>query len=405
MPEILIAPGAFKGTFSPSKLAELIELAFCKATSSGSAKDVKQLLVPLADGGDGTVDAVHTACGGTRNELMVNGALGQEQKAFWLQMNSPQEQFKKVALVELANCCGIAGLPALNAKEATTFGLGQVIKSVIEKLEINNSTVENPELNQSKSVRIFIALGGSASTDGGAGALAALGATFYDEAGNQLRKFGGGHLESFADFNLSPAIDLCKNTEIELVTDVQSPLLGDCGAAKVFAPQKGASPEDILVLERNLEHFANLLERAKQSHELCRNTPGAGAAGGTAFGLSCALGAKISNGFLWLANICQLEEKIVKSDLVISGEGRIDSSSAQGKVCHQLADLCRKHRKPLWLVAGSVGPNINAATIGVDRIIELTDGSRLAGEEEILEKLQLVFRESAFGNMPGVNNL
>jgi glycerate kinase len=345
MIKALIAPCAFKGTFSPAAIAKALSAA---AVKSGK---VEPVLAPLADGGDGTVEALNFALGGAINYVRVSGPLGDEVVARWLSL-------PPLAVVELASASGIGllGERPLEPLSAHTYGLGQVI---------SNCLVEQPS-------HMVVAVGGSASTDGGSGALLALGARFYDKGAGEIA-LGGQALRELVSCDLAN-LQTSGSTRISIATDVANPLLGASGAAFIFAPQKGANAEQCHILDRALANYADKLESA--TGRLRRDRPGAGAAGGAAFGLSCAFDAEIVPGFQLIANLLKLPEKIAACDLVLSGEGRVDRQTLMGKGVGELARLCRAYSKPLWLIAGQVAPELDCAQFGVERVLPVsTDGS------------------------------
>jgi glycerate 2-kinase len=202
---------------------------------------------------------------------------------------------------------------------------------------------------------VVICVGGSASTDGGAGLLSALGARFLDRDGNPLVP-GGGALLQIASCDLH-MLARWSEVRFRVATDVISPLLGVSGAAEVFAPQKGANQAQVIWLDAALAKYDDVLEQS--SGRRVRSTPGSGAAGGTAFGLACALGAEIMPCFAWLSRLLRLEEKIAASDLVITAEGCLDHQSITGKATGELAKLCLVRGKPLWVVPAVVEPNLD----------------------------------------------
>lgn len=327
--KILVAPSAYKGTLDADQVAQAIALGV------RSVKPQAQIvLAPIADGGDGTLASIHTGVGGTLETVPVVGALGDPAEARWLKLDQS-------AVVELASASGIAAIEPerLRALDAHTIGTGQVIRHCLER----------------GMKDVVICVGGSASTDGGAGLLSALGARFLDREGIPLAP-GGGALLQIAACDLQ-LLARWRDVRFRVATDVTSPLLGASGAAEVFAPQKGASPAQVIWLDTALTKYADVLEKA--SGRVVRFTLGSGAAGGTAFGLACALGAEIMPGFAWLSRLLQLEEKIATSDLVITAEGRLDQQSITGKATGELAKLCQVHAKPLWVVPAVVEPTLD----------------------------------------------
>jgi glycerate kinase len=319
-------------------------------------------ILPIADGGDGTIDSLALALGQKSRRLPVRGALGEPRMAEWLELGD-------TAIVELASACGIAGLKndELDARNAHTAGLGEVIRHVLETTSL---------------ATVVVALGGSASTDGGAAALAQCGAEFLESSGSKFVPRGGASLLQVAAVDFSALRDFAGARQFFCATDVENPLLGELGAAHVFGPQKGASTEQVQLLDLALEHFANVVE-AKEGKTF-RALKGAGAAGGTAFGLIAAFDAKLISGFDWFSSLVHLQKRIVDCDLVVSGEGRIDQSSFHGKVIGSLQKYCALYGKRLWLVAGSVqqglASNMNNA---VEKIIA-------AGAEEQFADLDAI---------------
>ncbi len=353
----LVSPCAYKGTLSPWQLAVAIADGIRDA-----APDSSIVIAPIADGGDGTLDALHGAIGGEFKYLEVRGPVDNPVRAKWLNLGDS-------AVVELANASGLALLPGnkLCALEAHTFGLGQVILNALET---------NPK-------NLFICVGGSASTDGGAGALMALGAKFYDIDGS-LIGMGGGQLCDVRTCDLSQLDKFFKTigiSSIKVAVDVINPLLGDNGAAAVFGPQKGAGILEVARLDHCLAHFAQVLENATGRNLV--NAPGAGAAGGTAFGIATALGAELISGFLWLADVLNLEEKIAASDVVISAEGSLDSQSISGKAIGELAKLCAKYDKPLWAFPAVAEENMDWAASGIHKLVATSGNGVLADEKAV----------------------
>lgn len=314
---------------------------------------------PLADGGDGTVEALHMAVGGQLEKLVVTGPLDQPVEATWLRLD-------ELAVIELASASGLALVPPdrLEPLAAHTIGTGQLIASCLA----------------SGMGQMVVAAGGSASTDGGTGALRALGAKFLDAQGNELPP-GGGALVGLCACDLDALERRAGKARILVATDVNNPLLGKRGAARVYAPQKGASAEQVELLELALTRLADVLEH--QTGCRARRKPGSGAAGGTAFGLVCALGAEIIPGFQWLSDLTGLESKVASADLVITGEGRLDEQSLSGKVTGELAALCRKHRKRLWALPAQVQPGIDWWCFGIERVLPVARFDRPVCQSDI----------------------
>ena len=299
-------------------------------------------VLPLADGGDGSLEAIELACRqqGLKisvHKCQVNGICADSQhEATWLELDD-------LNIVELACACGLALWQDKTFEPMTsnTFALGQVIADVIRHSQTTGI-----------KRKIVVCLGGSASTDGGMGMLHALGANFYDRQGKLLPP-GGDSLEHVSRCDLANVISLTRQFEFEVACDVESPLLGKNGAI-AFSAQKGASLDEIVCLERGLANYAKVLEEAcgKESGSVS-GLSGTGAAGGTAFALACVLKAKLISGFDFVSGLLNLESKVRWADLIISGEGRFDPQSFMGKASGQLAKLCSKYSKRFWILPGA----------------------------------------------------
>lgn len=339
---ILLAPSAYKGSFSPIQLGEALHDAIVSVSP-----DFETTIIPIADGGDGTIQSIHHVIDGEIKSTNVIGPLDFAVNAQWLKLGA-------MAVVELASASGIAHLSQRKtppkALDAHTSGTGQVIKDCLDKGE----------------KELVICVGGSASTDGGMGALAALGGKFLDRNGRPVAN-GGGSLAAINSIDLSGLDARLKNTGLRVATDVRNPLLGPTGASAIYAPQKGASEHDVEELERGLKNFADLLEG--ECKRDVRNLPGAGAAGGCAFGLVCALGANLVSGFAWLCDLVELKSKIAKSDLVITCEGQLDQQSLSGKATGELAKICLNLHKPLWVIPAKAQTGVNWLQSGIEKVL------------------------------------
>ncbi len=362
---ILIAPCAYKGTFSPTMVA--------RAMAEGARHAAPEAVIetiPLADGGDGTIEALYAGAGGKVETMPVRGALGEPEDAVWLSLPD-------VAVIELASACGIAKLTgrALKPLEAHTYGLGQVIKSV---------------LSLRSHRRIVIAVGGSASTDGGAGALTACGVKFLDAKGKEVA-LGGGNLNQIASCDVGAIKDWMRDLQLEIATDVHNPLTGPDGAARIFAPQKGAIESDIEILESNLVHYAGVLGAATGRADY--KSPGTGAAGGTAFGLASAFDAHLVSGFAFVKEILQLESKLEKADLIITGEGKLDGQTISGKAIGELLKLAKSMRRDLIAVPAVVAKDL-AALSGFKTIVASAHDDKLASFDDIARATTEAIRKS-----------
>jgi glycerate kinase len=369
---LVIAPDSFKGSLTAREAAEAIRAGWLSVRPGDQV-----VLAPMADGGEGSLDAFEAAVPGARREpVMAVGPDDQPVLAHWLRLPPTPGLPGGTGVVELA---ATSGLPLMRSGlrpfEAHTFGLGQAITAALT-LGVS---------------RLLIAVGGSASTDGGVGALTAMGARLTDAAGAPVApgNLGAGKVARVA---FDEAVPPPAGGAVVL-TDVDNPLLGLRGAAAVFGPQKGASSDAaVRALEANLAHFAAAVGRAVPGGERLAETPGAGAAGGAAFGL-LAWGATLSPGAPAVAEALGLADLIAGADLVITGEGRFDGQSEAGKAPTQVAALARAAGVPTALVAGAVEASVaqfsaaasltevagsTAAALGEPARWALAAGARLA---------------------------
>lgn len=377
--KFLVAPSAYKGSFSPSQVALAIERGI-KAYDPSSTI----VLTPIADGGDGTIEALHLSCGGTVEPISVQGPIGKEVDAHYLLMEGdrgngnddnffyisggePQiKEYHPLAVVELASACGIAHLKPseLHPLDAHTYGAGQIL------LNCFGSGFKN----------VVLTVGGSASTDGGMGILCALGARFLDKHGKELKP-GGRQLASIKSIDLTAVKRMKRNVRLRVATDVVNELLGPDGAAAVFAPQKGASKKDVDLLEQGLAHYAEVME--SEAGVLAKNLPGSGAAGGVPFGLAAVLGAGIISGFQWLAKSIDLKDKVSAADVVICAEGKLDSQSLSGKAAGELATMCKNMNKQLLAIPAVVDQQVNWNEHGIAAV----QASARPGQEAALDDI------------------
>lgn len=329
---VVIAPDSFKGTAGAAAIARAIGEGWAEVRPGDQVQ-----LMPMADGGEGTLDAFETAvAGATRMPVIVRGPDNRERDASWLLLPGDESRPGGVGVVELAETSGITLLDELAPLDAHTLGFGQAIAAALEH----------------GVTHLLLAIGGSASTDGGAGALAALGARFVD-AQNRPIRLGNLGLGSLARVDLSTVRPLPPGGALVL-SDVTNPLLGPEGASAVFGPQKGADAAQVIGLESSLTRFARLMRSATGATRRVRpETPGAGAAGGTGFGL-LVWGATIAAGAEAVGAALGMPAAIAQADLVITGEGRFDAQSAAGKVPTYVEGVARANRADCLLVAGSI---------------------------------------------------
>lgn len=335
---VIIAPDSFKGSATATEVATALAEGWLSARPDDDVR-----LMPMADGGEGTLDAFEVAVpGSARMPVTVTGPDDRPVETHWLLLPPTDAAPGGTGVVELACTSGLTLLDPLRPLEAHTLGFGQAIAAALEH----------------GVSRVLLAIGGSSSTDGGAGALTALGARFLDASGRPVRP-GGGDLTCVASVDLSN-LRAVPPAGALVLSDVTNPLLGTLGAAAVFGPQKGADGADIAVLERGLAALAAVLPAAAE-------TPGAGAAGGTGFGL-LAWGAQMAPGAAAVGEALGLPAAVAECDAVITGEGRFDSQSAAGKVPAYVAGLAPSGASVL-LVAGG----IEAPTTGFADAVSLVE--------------------------------
>jgi glycerate kinase len=345
---VVAAPDSFKGSISAAGAAAALASGWLRVRPGD---EVIQL--PLADGGEGTLAVLAAAAPDARwHQADVSGPTDARVQASWLEMAG------NVAVVELALAAGLTQLSELRPMIAHSYGVGELIGSALD----------------AGASRILIALGGSACTDGGTGALTALGARFTDAAGTML-PLGGGALRKLAGIDLT---DLRPPPEggVSCLTDVRAPLLGPAGAAAVFGPQKGAGPAQVAALDAGLARLAGLLGGDPDE-------AGAGAAGGCGYGLAAAWGAQLLPGAAELAVIAGLPGALETADLVITGEGQYDASSENGKVVsavRAMAAAAPEGPVPVAVVAGRVAVNLPPGVLAVE-LAALAEGTHAAQAE------------------------
>ncbi|MFP7762316.1 glycerate kinase [Marisediminicola sp. LYQ85] len=374
--EVVVAPDSFKGTATAAEAAS----SFASGWRSARPHD-SLVLAPMADGGEGTIDTLAAAVPrGRMHAVTVDGpvdgpvdpAPGRPLEARWLELPGDTHEggggAGSIAVVELAESSGITLLPELAPLDAHTRGFGQVIRAALD----------------SGAHRVLLAIGGSASTDGGAGMLSALGARLTRDDGLPIAP-GGRGLADLASVDIRDLVPPPAGGAA-ILGDVTNPLLGVHGAAAVFGPQKGADARDIAHLDAGLARLAGHLGFADPS------TPGAGAAGGTGFGL-IAWGATMTPGARAVADAIGLAGAIRSADVVVTGEGRFDGQSADGKVPSVVAELARAEGARILLVAGS----IDADASGFDGAVSLAElaGSGPAAMDHTLEWIRAAGRTLA----------
>ncbi|MDN5332685.1 MAG: glycerate 2-kinase [Tepidanaerobacteraceae bacterium] len=373
--KIVIAPDSFKGSLTSLAAANAIERGILKAASSTDVK-VNVHKVPMADGGEGTVEAVICAAGGRIVKTRVLDPLGRETNSFFGVLPDG------TAVVEMAAASGLNLLKKeeRNPMKTTTYGTGQLIKAALDY----------------GSRKLIIGIGGSATNDGGVGMAQALGVKFMDAQGKNIG-FGGGELSKIERIDVSGLDPRVKEAEIVVACDVKNVLCGPHGASAVYGPQKGATPEMVEILDQNLRHLASIIKRDLGKD--VADVPGSGAAGGLGAALMAFLEARMKPGIEIIIEIARLEEKIKGADVVITGEGSTDSQTIYGKVPLGIARVARRWRKPVVCISGSLKEGYDVLFgEGITAFFSITNGPMTLEEamergEELLKKAsENVFR-------------
>lgn len=324
---VVIAPDKFKGSMSAKAAAAAIETGFRRVFPHAVYERV-----PVADGGDGTAQTLVDSLGGRIVEATVTGPDGKPRRSAYALLADG-----RTAIVELAQASGLALLEAgsNDPLTATTYGTGELIGAAID----------------AGATRIIVAIGGSATSDAGSGALSALGAKFLDAEGRRLPP--GGAALARLDLIDTGALDKrLRNVSVELASDVRNPLCGPGGAAAVYGPQKGASPDQTASLDAALWHFADVV--LAQSGTDVRNVPGAGAAGGTGGGFLALAHATLRPGAQLVLELLEFDRRLDGAHLVVTGEGRLDRQSFAGKAPLAVAAVAKRRGIPVVAIAGSV---------------------------------------------------
>jgi len=334
--KILVAPDSFKGSLTAMEAAENIERGILKADS-----EIEVDLLPMADGGEGTVQSLVDATEGKIIEKEVTGPLGNKVEAFYGLLGDG-----KTAVIEMAAASGLPLVPEgkKNPLKTTTYGTGELIASALEH----------------GVKKIIIGIGGSATNDAGVGMAQALGAEILDAQGKEIG-FGGGNLDQIAEINLENLDSRLDDIEILVACDVDNPLFGENGAAYVYAPQKGADKEMVEKLDQNLRYFNQIA--IKELNKDPNQISGAGAAGGLGAGLVVFLDAELKAGVNIILDIIDFESKLKGVDLVLTGEGMLDGQSIYGKTPVGVSRTAAKKGIPVVAVAGTLGD-------GVEKVLE-----------------------------------
>ena len=347
MKKCVVVSDSFKGTVSSREICEIAQRVIPRHFPA-----CEVVCIPVADGGEGTVDCFIQAMGAQRVEVTVTNALGEKSAAAYARLG-------ELAIIEMAAAAGLPQVGALRCPgTATTYGVGELIAHAVD----------------SGCRKILLGLGGSATNDGGCGCAAALGVRFYDAAGQSFIPVGD-TLGRIARIDTAKADELLRSVEITVMCDVTNPLYGPTGAAYVFAPQKGADAEKVKSLDAGLRHFGDVI-RSQYGLDVSA-MPGAGAAGGMGAGCVALLGGTIQSGIDAVLDVTGFDRQLEGADLVITGEGRIDSQSADGKVVSGVARRTRAKGVPLIAIAGGIADSAGAVyDIGVSAMFS-TDRAAL----------------------------
>ncbi|MDP4549634.1 glycerate kinase [Alkalihalobacillus macyae] len=333
--KIVIAPDSFKESLTAKEVCSAVQAGFQKVLPHATFTHL-----PIGDGGEGTVQSVVDATDGEMISLTVKGPLGEDVKAFYGLTGDG-----KTAVIEMAAASGLHLVPRnkRNPLVTTSFGTGELILNALDQ------GVE----------RIVLGLGGSATNDGGAGMAQALGVKLLDRSGNALSQ-GGKPLSELASIDASELDDRLTNVKIEAACDVTNPLTGPSGASAVFGPQKGATEAIVDVLDHCLAHYANVIER--DLGRSVNDIRGAGAAGGLGAGIVAFLNGELRSGIDLVLDVIKFEDHMIGSDLVITGEGRIDSQTIHGKAPVGVAKRAKAvhNHVPVIAIAGSIGEGYEA---------------------------------------------
>ncbi|QKG64797.1 glycerate kinase [Pseudomonas sp. B14-6] len=346
--KIVIAPDSFKDSLSAQGVADAIAVGLAQVWP-----DAQLVKCPMADGGEGTVESILAACEGELRRTQVRGPLGITVDAAWGWL--PQT---RTAIIEMAEASGLQLVPPWqrDACVSSTFGTGELIRAALD----------------AGAQRVILAIGGSATNDGGAGAMQALGVKLLDVQGQALAP-GGLALAQLACIDLSAIDPRLADVRFDIAADVNNPLCGPHGASAIFGPQKGASPEQVLQLDAALGHFAELCAQALGKD--VQHEPGSGAAGGLGFAAKAFLEAQFKAGVEVVAELVGLSEAVKGADLVITGEGRFDAQTLRGKTPFGVARVAREQGVPVIVIAGTLGEGYqDLYEHGIDAAFALASG-------------------------------
>ena len=376
MEKILLVPDSFKGTLSSRQVCQVMAGQLRRFFPQAQVKSI-----PVADGGEGSVEAFLAAAGGERRTRTVTGPFGEPVEAFYGILGDGH-----TAVIEMAAC---AGLPLaegrLNPERATTYGVGELLLAAKE----------------AGCTKAILGLGGSCTNDGGVGAAAALGAKFTRADGAAFIP-SGGTLGEIAALDVSPVAQALQGMELTAMCDIDNPLYGEAGAAAVFAPQKGADAAMVARLDAGLRHLGQVSARCLGRD--FSHLPGAGAAGGLGFGMAAFCGAQLRMGIDAVLDAVGFDSLLPGTDMVFTGEGKIDSQSARGKVVSGVAARCRKAGVPVVAVVGQIDQGFEemyqqglTAVFSINRAAQPFAESRFHAGENLALTMENIARLLAAG--------
>lgn len=372
--KIILAPDSFKGSLTSMEAAERIEAA-AKRIFPGC----ETVRFPIADGGEGTVEALVNATGGELRTVRVTGSMGDAVTASYGVIHGD------TAVIEMAQANGLTLTPQKERDllRAGSRGTGEMIREALD----------------AGYRKLIIAVGGSGTNDGGIGAMAALGVDFLDRKGRVLGASGRdlGEIADICTDRLHPAL---AEARLTVMCDVDNPLVGPSGATYVYGPQKGGDRECLDILEAGMKNYADVVE--KKTGISLHDMPGAGAAGGISGALAALAGAELKSGISVVLEAYGFEESLKDADLVVTGEGRLDSQSVRGKVLCGIGEACKRHGVPAAALVGGIGPGgraiyeagIQSVMVIVDGVMELSEAVRDAGPllEDAAERMFRMIR-------------
>ena len=337
MKKCIVISDSFKGSLSSGEICDIARACFAEVLS-----DCELTAIPVADGGEGTVDCFHQVCGGELVPVTVQGPFGQDMEAAYLRLDGSR------AVIEMASS---AGLPLVGDRRdpriTSTYGVGQQIRHAVEQ----------------GSTQILLGLGGSCTNDGGCGCAAALGVRFLDRAGQAFVPTGG-TLDQIAHIDVSGARQLLQTVKLTAMCDIDNPMHGTTGASYIFGPQKGADPAMVEFLDGQLKALDAVIQR--ELHRAVADVPGAGAAGAFGAGILAFLDGTLCPGIEAVLDLVDFDGKLKDCDLVITGEGRFDSQSIRGKVGSGVSRRAKRQGVPVAVIAGSVAEDVESVSADPD---------------------------------------